>query len=386
VNRLILIGNGFDLAHGLKTGYNDFILWYVKRCFLNAYKENNYSDTLLEITITPYLDRHRLTIEKLEESLDDCYRQEKFNHLMDNVWFSNRRALDRVEPFEFKIKSNLLKMLFPRCSYYKWVDIENEYYELLKAILNLKIINKRGLELIHEKENKLRDLNHSLAFLISQLQHYLVSLPQPIVISDYMRILTSKIISRDVLGFAGIEAEPESTYILNFNYTNTVELYTNWFSANSQRQVPQINYIHGRLNDETNSLIFGFGDELDDTYHAIEQEKAKGYFNFIKSFWYFKTSNYRNLIKFVESEPYQVFILGHSCGLSDRTMLNMVFEHSNCISIKIFYHGDEKENNYVETTHEIARHFKNKEAMRRKIVSFNQCFRMHQFDDPPQPY
>ena len=26
MNRLVLIGNGFDLAHGLKTSYKDFIL------------------------------------------------------------------------------------------------------------------------------------------------------------------------------------------------------------------------------------------------------------------------------------------------------------------------------------------------------------------------
>jgi len=28
MNRIILIGNGFDLAHGLKTGYKDFISWF----------------------------------------------------------------------------------------------------------------------------------------------------------------------------------------------------------------------------------------------------------------------------------------------------------------------------------------------------------------------
>ncbi|MCL2877434.1 MAG: bacteriophage abortive infection AbiH family protein, partial [Acidobacteria bacterium] len=28
MNRILLIGNGFDLAHGLKTGYNDFIAWF----------------------------------------------------------------------------------------------------------------------------------------------------------------------------------------------------------------------------------------------------------------------------------------------------------------------------------------------------------------------
>ena len=28
MNRLVLIGNGFDLAHGLKTSYKNFIFWY----------------------------------------------------------------------------------------------------------------------------------------------------------------------------------------------------------------------------------------------------------------------------------------------------------------------------------------------------------------------
>lgn len=31
MNRIILIGNGFDLAHGLPTRYEDFINWYWKK-------------------------------------------------------------------------------------------------------------------------------------------------------------------------------------------------------------------------------------------------------------------------------------------------------------------------------------------------------------------
>lgn len=30
MNRLVLIGNGFDLAHGLETSYADFFYWYWK--------------------------------------------------------------------------------------------------------------------------------------------------------------------------------------------------------------------------------------------------------------------------------------------------------------------------------------------------------------------
>ena len=31
MNRIILIGNGFDLAHGLKTSYQDFLKWILKQ-------------------------------------------------------------------------------------------------------------------------------------------------------------------------------------------------------------------------------------------------------------------------------------------------------------------------------------------------------------------
>ena len=49
MNRLILIGNGFDLAHGLKTGYNDFIIWYLKKCFKSAEESGSYDDGLINI-------------------------------------------------------------------------------------------------------------------------------------------------------------------------------------------------------------------------------------------------------------------------------------------------------------------------------------------------
>lgn len=32
MNRLVIIGNGFDMAHGLKTSYMDFINWYWDQC------------------------------------------------------------------------------------------------------------------------------------------------------------------------------------------------------------------------------------------------------------------------------------------------------------------------------------------------------------------
>ena len=33
MNKLVIIGNGFDLAHGLPTRYEDFLLWEINDAF-----------------------------------------------------------------------------------------------------------------------------------------------------------------------------------------------------------------------------------------------------------------------------------------------------------------------------------------------------------------
>lgn len=49
MNRLILIGNGFDLAHGLKTSYSDFIKDYFCKAVNSFYQNIPYNNILLEI-------------------------------------------------------------------------------------------------------------------------------------------------------------------------------------------------------------------------------------------------------------------------------------------------------------------------------------------------
>ena len=76
-------------------------------------------------------------------------------------------------------------------------------------------------------------------------------------------------------------------------------------------------------------------------------------------------------------------IMGHSCGNSDRTLLNTIFEHENCVSIKPFYHeweekiGDTEEthivDNYQDIYANIYRDFENKETCRSKVVPKERC-------------
>jgi Bacteriophage abortive infection AbiH len=373
MNRLILIGNGFDLAHGLKTSYNDFILWYMKQCFTDAFHKGEYTDELIHITIDYQNNAYPLSDIDSVHNLIDRFYEVGFKDLILNRPFKTANQYQYASPYKVTKVSYLLRSLLNNCSYARWVDIENEFYEELKRIL-------LGHLTPSEKEERLINVNQSLKALINQLENYLKTLKAPDYIQDYMHILTSKIKHTDVHDIALTDdKEPESTLILNFNYTNTIQQYLDWFGNNSSQPTPTLNFIHGRISLNTNPIIFGFGDELDDAYLLMEREKIKGYFEYVKSFWYFKTSNYRNLVTFIDSNAYQVCILGHSCGLSDRTMLHMIFEHTNCKSIKIYYYESEDgQKNYTPLTHEIARHFTDKAEMRNKIVSLDRSSSMPQ--------
>lgn len=68
-NRLILIGNGFDLLHGLRTRYSDFVKDYLASSVNNFFIKNRHSDNLLEIT---YQDSFR-PLPTPSYGVDDIY-------------------------------------------------------------------------------------------------------------------------------------------------------------------------------------------------------------------------------------------------------------------------------------------------------------------------
>lgn len=167
---------------------------------------------------------------------------------------------------------------------------------------------------------------------------------------------------------------PRETLLLNFNYTNTEYYYKNPDKFDKETTTI-INHIHGSLDHrDKNPMIFGFGDELDGDYKLLENLNENKYLENIKSIRYLETANYKNLLEFINSDSFQIFIAGHSCGTSDRTLLNAMFEHPNCKSIKVFYHEiGENQDNYSDIVRNISRNFNNKTLMRDKVVNKTFC-------------
>ncbi|MNE39764.1 hypothetical protein D3C80_1337330 [compost metagenome] len=128
------------------------------------------------------------------------------------------------------------------------------------------------------------------------------------------------------------------------------------------------------MRNQNSPIIFGFGDEIDSDYLEMEKTNNNDFLTYIKSFGYFNNTNYKQLIDLIDSDSYVVYIWGHSCGLSDRTLLNMIFEHDHCAAIKPYYwQKDGNTDNYLEITQNISRHFRNKQKMRNRVINKEFC-------------
>jgi hypothetical protein len=337
--RFVLIGNGFDLAHGLKTSYRDFIDWYMCSCFKEFVNNGVYNDCLLDITL---LNPGTSTIFPTEP--------QTIQEVLDLINSTNTQKI--------KFNSHYFKRLVESFKNGNWIDIERNYFNTLTTFFKQAPINSSQ----HIVNVKL--LNTHFDFLISRLTQYLDlinhQIPQCKKIFEDTRTNIYKALQ--------LKEDSPVTFV-NFNYTDMLQ-GLNYAYEN------EIIHIHGQVsNKDRNPIIFGYGDETAPEYQQIEDSGENAYLEHIKSFAYFKTNNYNKLIAGLDNEPYVVSVVGHSCGLSDRVLLNEIFEHKNCLEIDIFFHKRaDGSDNYKEITQEISRHFKphNKWMFRRKILPYNE--------------
>ncbi|MFN0290339.1 AbiH family protein [Pedobacter helvus] len=343
MNRLILIGNGFDLAHGLKTSYKDFMEFYLIKVFMMLVQNNyQYEDPLI-------------TIASKNNSRPIVAEYRKFE---SGIAYLNYLRKECSKLFDIKIS------LFLHSSHHNvlernWVDIEMTYFHCLCTHIRDGKVDRDNVSI----------LNRQLAYLKNELEAYLTAVetyqpidqPDPDLLDIFLQPLFRKDFSAaektgdeiQFLNSFGLSQEQGTAgynLIANFNYTQTLEPYLEAIQKNGLKNY-RINYIHGKLKSRENPLIFGFGDEYNKVYSEFEEHNENSIFEHVKSFKYFQTNNNKNLLRFVSSDLFQVVILGHSCGLSDRTMLKAIFESENCRSIKIFHHKhSEDSNDYHEKT------------------------------------
>ena len=406
MNRLVLIGNGFDLAHGLKTKYADFIDWYWRE-WGNLLQMSHNSE-----------EEDSLCSFKLQDYHYDWFNTLRFKYQIITI-LDNPDALEIVEIAkntpelcDFSLKSPMFQKICNEIDK-PWFSVEDIYYAFLKASDDPKLIND-DLEFIKEKLIEyLNSLENPSINPIIQKQILSPISKEEIAIeskSQWDKMMKERLEYEDLewknlidgyyTDYGSIRAAessiehfksefatdirsgtfnnimeslcpafrlPDNIMLLDFNYTNT----TNSYIPKADKFT--VNHIHGNLSN-TESVIFGYGDERDNEYEKLMKKNNNEYLRHIKSFRYLDASNYRRMLAFIESAPYQLCIMGHSCGLSDRTLLATLFEHKNCVSIKPYYYKkDDGTDNYRELVQNIARNFKDPSLMRDRVVGKERC-------------
>lgn len=375
MNRLVIIGNGFDMAHGLKTSYTDFINWYWERR-LNAMLTEGSAiseDCLCRFEIKNTKDCVSWSNFFFFHSFRDLVTRE-WKYPPTEIISAIKENTDDFSVLYSKFFETILQSIETR----GWVDIENDYYQLLKSCYEAP-----------DNGYTVQELNGQLAYLQDRLVEYL----RTIGTNQYIKELHNPMIEffdpadfstegkKKALENMGLEdtnleeihnnfeeqkkLRPERIMLLSFNYTATAKNYNNFNLEH--------NYIHGELEHPKN-IIFGYGDELDRHYQDILDRNDNELLKNVKSVKYLETRHYHDMLEFLMSAPFQVLIMGHSCGNSDRTLLNTVFEHENCVSIKPFYHKWESGgDNYLELVQNISRNFTNMRLFRDRVVNKEQC-------------
>lgn len=346
MHKLIILGNGFDLAHDLKTSYDDYMAYLMDLCITKELEpKTGQARGVRKINLTESSPNNYFTIP---------FKGEEHPFLIATI---DQTKQGEKRKFHTRKESILFKELlsnFQRDQ--KWSSFEELYGKLLYK---------------HQKSaSDVDTLNEELKIYKDGLEDYLAEQIEDSVIGDDL----SKMHRREILkilesGFNNNIRVKDYT-ILSFNYTTKlIEHYLKGLIGKQNNFLQ----IHGRLRSSEIPVIFGFGNENTPEYQELESRGKSELLKNFKTFQYLRSTYYRSLLSILAGAGHRgvyVQVIGHSLGLTDKTLLRTVFQHDSVRDIELVYH--EKSENYFELSYNASRLFDNNEMMREKIVPLEQ--------------
>lgn len=321
---IIIIGNGFDLAHGLPTKYTDFLN------FINAVKEI-ISRGSATIKTQSRLDKKLCEIinSSKRDEKNKIYKQKELwmNLVNDNFWIdyflqNDKHGKENWIDFESEISKIIKSLQDDMFKLKKGLYDKTTFYS--NHILSKYFYYKESISYKEVKEKLYNDLNKLIKALEIYLYQYVNEINCEKRLPDIEKIIHDTIV--------------EKNKILSFNYTNTFErLYMDRM---------QVDYIHGKANGdlkiENNNMVLGI-----DEFLNVEQQSKHVEFIEFKKFYqriYKETGcKYKTWISddYLEGKIYNLYIFGHSLDVTDGDVLRELIlnEYANTV---IFYHDKEQ--------------------------------------------
>lgn len=350
-NKILIIGNGFDLYHNLPTRYSDF-LFFAQHWneFKRFYDEKNVdleheTARLVDIRLGENGELTSLSLEDFAEHAS-YFSEEHINyldeHLQYNAWLTYfnksdvpgrnwidfeaeiQRVLQQVEIYYTEFLPTIKDAVVPEqemtstmkdavLTFSKRLREVNRHYENV-AVKPICGDGDRDPEVLHaNKEMLLAYMKKELDALDRCLDYYL---------QDFVSVIDCNIYSEQIKALGDVQ-------LLNFNYTYTYN------TVYGERPDLEHHHIHGELKED--NLVLGIAD--DSFEGSIDYVYFQKYFQRIQkrtgSLYKKWLSNESGLTRL----KYKVYIMGHSLGAADRGVLKDFFcDDENVEQITIFYH------------------------------------------------
>lgn len=254
MNRIILIGNGFDLAHNLKTSYSHFIVSYLKKALKESYTQNIFNDSLIVVRNNKKFSSGIVDLDSYLNGLNsvvDIFENRHIKHNLPAI-LGTPNVGTRTGMFIFEINSEFIKRIFAKGNLNNWVDIETEYYNFLLELID----DPRG----KNKNQQIQKLNADFDFLTKRLHEYLIQIEKNADLS-FTKVnneFTEKIIQLihpKQLDNSYHTSKIFSSLILNYNYTGTID---NYIDSTSQKYLVDKINIHGSIRPSDDFIFRRF--------------------------------------------------------------------------------------------------------------------------------
>ena len=295
VKTLLVIGNGFDLAHELKTKYTDFLDFVTNKIptgqsgfFPKDYKIGNF------VLFESDQSKNKLSLDDLKKCIDS----------VGNIWIGHFNQLKITNDFIGK----------------NWIDFETEIENVIKKI------EKRILNEMSPDEWKSSNLERIMGGYFNQSAETISQEFVPriswdlkilkLLLEQYLIEEEKNLKANHNLFFKNLKPD----VVISYNYTHTFQkLY------DPDEKIP-VHFIHGELGKH--NLVLGIGETLsgDEKNNFTVCASFKKFFQRIK---YRLKNQYRENITQFEDRftHWQIVIYGHSLDATDKDSLSWLMKN-----------------------------------------------------------
>ena len=312
---ILILGNGFDLAMGRKTSYNDF-LEFAEKLFAEK-----------DIQLEDFLYSNQIDIEKYRNNLYIQFINENKFKLGDN-WSNLEIMISQLaEAIDFfRLNSDKLYLesgeLHPKYigHFHKMMNEEgNSASKIFIGTIFFKLYYSSGWDKL-ERELAISELNNlfinHLDLLTELLEIYLSY-------RDYVDFEINKIAPVET-ALVAINNISESS-VINFNYTHTPNKLYNI-------SLEKTHFIHGEIDlnrskSEINTMVFGIEDKRNEVnsdlipYQKYYQRVVKETGNLYEKFFI-----YTKLSDWSAAVSKNIIVFGHSVDPLDKEIFEKCFE------------------------------------------------------------